>query len=69
MSALQDVRARVPYRSAIPPTATNDQLVGELYKLMTMQIRVFIVHMTPSLGSRLFAKAQELGMMKEGFGS
>ncbi|XP_004309065.1 PREDICTED: glutamate receptor 2.8-like [Fragaria vesca subsp. vesca] len=67
VDALQEARARMPYRSAIPPTATNDQLIGELYKLMTMQIRVFIVHMTPSLGSRLFAKAQELGMMKEGY--
>ncbi|PRQ27950.1 putative periplasmic binding protein-like I [Rosa chinensis] len=34
---------------------------------MTMQTRVFIVHMAPSLGSQLFAKAKELGMMSEGY--
>ncbi|XP_062022246.1 glutamate receptor 2.8-like [Rosa rugosa] len=67
VDALQDVRVRVPYRSAIPPTATDDQLAQELYKLMTMQTRVFIVHMYPSIGSRLFAKADEIGMMKEGY--
>ncbi|ONI33020.1 hypothetical protein PRUPE_1G400500 [Prunus persica] len=63
VDALQEVQTRVPYRSAIPPEATDDQLVAELYKLMTMQTRVFIVHMLPSLGSRLFAKAQEMDMM------
>ncbi|KAH0990294.1 hypothetical protein GBA52_001777 [Prunus armeniaca] len=67
VDALQEVQARVPYRSAIPPEATDDQLVAELYKLMTMQTRVFIVHMLPSLGSRLFAKAQEMDMLDGGY--
>ncbi|KAJ6732171.1 IONOTROPIC GLUTAMATE RECEPTOR [Salix purpurea] len=65
--ALQAVDARVPYRSVISPSATDDQIVAELYKLMTMQTRVFIVHMFPSLGARLFAKAKEIGMMSEGY--
>ncbi|KAJ0030049.1 hypothetical protein Pint_12577 [Pistacia integerrima] len=39
----------------------------ELYKLMTMQTRVFIVHMYPSLGSRLFTKAKQVGIMNEGY--
>ncbi|KAI5556064.1 hypothetical protein BDE02_18G009600 [Populus trichocarpa] len=34
---------------------------------MTMQTRVFIVHMYQSLGTRLFAKAKEIGMMSEGY--
>ncbi|KAM1875223.1 hypothetical protein EV1_042353 [Malus domestica] len=67
VDALQEVEARVPYRSVIPPEATEDQLDAELSKLMTMQTRVFIVHMLPSLGSRLFAKAREKGMMDEGY--
>ncbi|XP_021805298.1 glutamate receptor 2.8-like [Prunus avium] len=67
VDALLDVQARVPYRCAIHPMATDDQLTAALYKLMTMQTRVFIVHMSPSLGARLFAKAQEIGMMKEGY--
>ncbi|KAG8369127.1 hypothetical protein BUALT_Bualt15G0118900 [Buddleja alternifolia] len=65
--ALENVNARVPYRSVIPPLATDDQIVVELYKLMTMQTRVFIVHMLRPLGSRLFTKAKELGMMREGY--
>jgi len=65
--ALEAVEARVPYRSVISPSATDDQIGEELYKLMTMQTRVFIVHMYRSLGTRLFAKAKEIGMMTEGF--
>ncbi|KAL6556550.1 hypothetical protein OROGR_005838 [Orobanche gracilis] len=61
--ALQTINARVPYRSVISPLATNDQISAELYKLMTMQTRVFVVHMLGPLASRLFAKAKQLGMM------
>ncbi|KAK1549729.1 hypothetical protein Q3G72_006829 [Acer saccharum] len=65
--SLQAIDTRVPYRSVISPMASDDQIVEELYKLMTMQTRVFIVHMLPSLGSRIFAKAKQIGMMEEGF--
>ncbi|KAK2630924.1 hypothetical protein EUGRSUZ_L03706, partial [Eucalyptus grandis] len=67
MGALEELSTRVPYRSLIPPSATDDQIGQELYKLMTMQTRVFIVHMLPPLGSRLLAKAKELGMMSKGY--
>lgn len=65
--ALQEVDALVPYRSAISPSATDSQILEELYKLMAMQTRVFIVHMTSDLSSRLFTKAKEIGMMSEGY--
>ncbi|KAF8015220.1 hypothetical protein BT93_H0889 [Corymbia citriodora subsp. variegata] len=65
--ALEEVDTRVSYRSVIPPSATDDQILEQLYKLMTMQTRVFIVHMSPALGSHLFAKAKEVGMMSEGY--
>ncbi|KAK4435710.1 Glutamate receptor 2.7 [Sesamum alatum] len=65
--ALEQVNARVPYRSVIPSLATDDQIVAELYKLMTMQTRVFVVHMMINLGSRLFKKAKQLGMMSEDY--
>ncbi|PON73154.1 Ionotropic glutamate receptor [Parasponia andersonii] len=64
--AMQEVNARVPYRSAIHPAATDDQIALELEKLMNMQIRVFVVHMLSGLGSRIFAKADEIGLMDEG---
>ncbi|KAK6158725.1 hypothetical protein DH2020_006039 [Rehmannia glutinosa] len=64
--ALEKVNARLTYRSVISPLATDDQIAAELYKLMTMQTRVFIVHMLSPLASRLFTKAKQLGMMSRG---
>ncbi|TXG62335.1 hypothetical protein EZV62_013698 [Acer yangbiense] len=64
---LTDALQAIDTRSMISPEASDDQIVEELYKLMTMQTRVFIVHMLPSLGSRIFAKAKQIGMMEEGF--
>mgnify|MGYP003366392595 CR=1 FL=1 len=66
-NALQEVNVHTPYWSVIPPAATDDQIASELSKLMTTHTSVFIVHMLPSLGSRLFAKAKEMGMMSEGY--
>ncbi|XP_062025370.1 glutamate receptor 2.2-like [Rosa rugosa] len=65
--ALQNIDAGIPHRSFIRASATDDQIVDELYKLMKMETRVFIVHMTTDLSSRLFSKANELGMMSEGY--
>ncbi|XP_050126578.1 glutamate receptor 2.8-like [Malus sylvestris] len=65
--ALHEVGAHVPHRCVIPPSATDEQIGNELYKLMTMQTRVFIVHMLPKLCSKLFAKAKEIGMMSDGY--
>ncbi|XWS17897.1 hypothetical protein CRYUN_Cryun33cG0107900 [Craigia yunnanensis] len=65
--ALQEINTRVPYLSVIPVSATDDQIAKELYKLMSMQTRVFIVHMTMRLGSRILTKAKEIGMMNEGY--
>ncbi|KAJ8758650.1 hypothetical protein K2173_000371 [Erythroxylum novogranatense] len=67
IDALQAVDARVPYRSAIFPTATDNEIAEELYKLMAMQTRVFIVHMSTTLGSRLFLIADKIGMMNPGY--
>ncbi|XP_028052623.1 glutamate receptor 2.2-like isoform X1 [Camellia sinensis] len=57
----------VLYKSTIRPVASDEEIVAELYKLMTMQTRVFIVHMTCSLSARLFTKENEIGMMSEGY--
>ncbi|KAB2619564.1 glutamate receptor 2.7-like [Pyrus ussuriensis x Pyrus communis] len=66
-TALQLVGARVPYWSFIPSIATDEEIVAELRKLMSMRTRVFIVHMSLSPGSRFFSKAKDLGMMDEGY--
>ncbi|XVE53491.1 hypothetical protein DITRI_Ditri03aG0007400 [Diplodiscus trichospermus] len=67
IDALQEINARLTYRSAIPSSANDDQISQELLKLITMPTRVFIVHMPPSLGTRLFAMARQSGMMTEGY--
>ena len=66
-SAFLEVDAHVTYWSPIHPSVTDDQLVEELHKLMRMPTRVFIVHMLTPLGYRLFTKANEAGMMEEGY--
>ncbi|KAL5973939.1 hypothetical protein ACLOJK_030598 [Asimina triloba] len=65
--AFQGIDAAIPYRSVITSAATDDQILVELYRLMSMQTRVFVVHVSTSLGSRLFSKAAEIGMMSEGY--
>ncbi|XP_068652645.1 glutamate receptor 2.8-like [Aristolochia californica] len=65
--ALEEINVIVPYRSVIPPHATDDQIEAELYKLMTMQTRVFVVHMFMALGMRFFTKAKEIGMRNDGY--
>ncbi|KAF9595124.1 hypothetical protein IFM89_037224 [Coptis chinensis] len=67
IDAFQEEQIRVPYKSAISVSATNDEIRLGLYKLMNMQNRVFIVDMSDSLGSRLFLIAKEIGMVSEGY--
>ncbi|MBA0821090.1 hypothetical protein Goarm_017968 [Gossypium armourianum] len=66
-AALQEINIRVPYLSVIPESADDDLIAKELYKLMNNQTRVFIVHATMPLGSRILVKAEEIGMMSEGY--
>ncbi|XP_078148814.1 glutamate receptor 2.7-like [Carex rostrata] len=65
--ALEEINVRILYRSLISKLSTDDQIKLKLYKLQTMQTRVFIVHMSSSLGSNLILKAKEAGMMSEGY--
>ncbi|KAI3955821.1 hypothetical protein MKW98_006181 [Papaver atlanticum] len=65
--AFQAIDTKVPFRSIISPSATDAEILKELYKLMAMQTRVFVVHMTESLGIRVFQKAKMIGMMNEGY--
>ncbi|KAL0421400.1 UNVERIFIED_CONTAM: Glutamate receptor 2.8 [Sesamum latifolium] len=66
-NAFQDVNARVSHRSVIPVSATDDFILQELYKMKTMQTRVFVVHISSSLASRFFLKVKEAEMMSEGY--
>ena len=67
VEALQQIGTRILYRSVIPSIATDDQIAAELYRLKSLQTRVFIVHMTGPLAQRLFMKAQQLGMISQDY--
>ncbi|XP_062098477.1 glutamate receptor 2.8-like [Humulus lupulus] len=67
VDALEKVDCGVPYRSPIPPSATDDQIKAELHNLNTMQTRVFVVHMSSDLGSRLLIIAKKIGMFGQGY--
>ncbi|KAI4379251.1 hypothetical protein MLD38_005573 [Melastoma candidum] len=65
--AMAEVNVRIAHRCSITPLMTDDQILKEMYKMMTMQTRVFLVHMLASLASRVFLKAKEAGMMSKGY--
>jgi ionotropic glutamate receptor len=66
VDVLHEVDAQIPYRSVIPLSATSEEITLELYKLMTMQTTVFVVHMSDTLASLFFTKAKKVGMMNKG---
>ncbi|XP_059288173.1 glutamate receptor 2.8-like [Lycium ferocissimum] len=65
--ALLEISTLVSYRSVISPSANDDQILSELYKLNTMQTRVFVVHLRPLLAKSLFLNANKAGMMSKGY--
>ncbi|CAM9001930.1 unnamed protein product [Rhodiola kirilowii] len=65
--SFHEANIRVPYKSALKEHATDSSIRIELGKMKTLQTRVFLVHMTASLGSRLFAFAHEAEMMCKGY--
>ncbi|XP_033145546.1 glutamate receptor 2.1-like [Brassica rapa] len=65
--ALQEINVRIPYRTVISPNATDDEISLELLRMMTLPTRVFVVHIVELLASRFFAKAKEIGLMKQGY--
>lgn len=64
---LQSINVHVSGRSIIPLSATDDFILKELYKLLASQTRVFVVHMSHSLGAKLFSEAKKIGMMSDGY--
>ncbi|MQM10952.1 hypothetical protein Taro_043851 [Colocasia esculenta] len=67
VDAIKGVGARVPYRCVLPVKASDDYIAKELYKLVNMEGRVFLVQVSRALAVRLFAKANEAQMMAQGF--
>ncbi|KAA8550528.1 hypothetical protein F0562_002212 [Nyssa sinensis] len=65
--SLQEKDIHIAYKTAVSPLATDDQIIEELHKIMTMETTVVIVHMSPSLVSHLFLHVKSLGLMREGY--
>nr|XP_043626682.1 glutamate receptor 2.7-like [Erigeron canadensis] len=63
--AMFKIGTKIMSREVIYPSASDDQILKTLYKLKTMQTRVFVVHSLPALASRFFKKAHEAGMMEK----
>ncbi|KAF5461787.1 hypothetical protein F2P56_017858 [Juglans regia] len=67
MDAFEEFGTRVPNKSVIPPSSSNDEIAKEIKKLNETNARIFLVHTTASLGSKLFVLANNAGMMREGY--
>ncbi|KAG5563559.1 hypothetical protein RHGRI_006107 [Rhododendron griersonianum] len=65
--SFQGISTQVRHQSVLSLSASDDHILQELYKLMTMQTRVFVVHMLPFLASRFFTKVKQAEMMNTGY--
>ncbi|GLT97553.1 hypothetical protein SLE2022_151110 [Rubroshorea leprosula] len=63
----QQFNIQVTSKCAISLDSSDFEILKNLNQLMMRETRVFVVHMTPSLGSRLFLLAKEAGMISEGY--
>ncbi|GLT97556.1 hypothetical protein SLE2022_151140 [Rubroshorea leprosula] len=63
----QQFNIRMTSKCAISLDSSDFEILKKLTQLMVRQTRVFVVHMTASLGSRLFLLAKEAGMISEGY--
>lgn len=64
---MESIGTQVKYLAHLSPSSMDDSILKQLNKLKTMQTRVFVVHMLPSLASRFFKKVNEAGMMTHGY--
>ncbi|ESQ41073.1 hypothetical protein EUTSA_v10016027mg, partial [Eutrema salsugineum] len=67
VDAFQEINVRIRYRCAISLHFSDEKIEIELYNLMNMPTRVFVVHMSHDLGARLFSIAKKIGMMSKGY--
>ncbi|KAJ0030370.1 hypothetical protein Pint_14247 [Pistacia integerrima] len=67
--ALREVNARVLHRCVISPGSGDSEIRMKLKSLKEnyAQTRIFLVHMTASVGSKLFLQAKKSGIMDEGY--
>ncbi|KAL8055717.1 hypothetical protein ABFX02_04G073900 [Erythranthe guttata] len=64
---LQENHLNLAYQTAISLQVTDNQIINELHKLMEMKASIILIHLSPSLASKVFLNAKILGMMSKGF--
>ncbi|KAL5225152.1 hypothetical protein ABZP36_011791 [Zizania latifolia] len=71
ISALGDAfalkRARISYKAVIPPNSNTDMISDVLFRANMMESRVFVVHVNPDAGMRIFSIANKLRMIGSGY--
>ncbi|XP_022848940.1 glutamate receptor 2.7-like [Olea europaea var. sylvestris] len=55
----------ISYRSVISLSSKDNEILKELHKITTLETKIYVVHMSLSLASRLLVNAKRLGMMKD----
>ncbi|WOK99754.1 glutamate receptor 3.5-like isoform X1 [Canna indica] len=65
--ALGKNRAKISYKAAIPPNADKSVINDLLVRVNLMESRIYVVHVNPDSGLKVFSVAKSLGMMAAGF--
>ncbi|XP_027346597.1 glutamate receptor 3.4-like isoform X2 [Abrus precatorius] len=65
--ALSKKRAKISYKVAFPPGATESDISDLLNEVNLMESRVYIVHVNPDSGLAIFTIAMKLRMMGNGY--
>ncbi|CAA0809691.1 Glutamate receptor 2.7 [Striga hermonthica] len=67
IKAFRDAKIVLAHLAALPVSVDDSRLSKELEFLkQNLTVKVFLVHVGPTLGVRLFTRAEKLGMMSEG---
>ncbi|CAA2974913.1 glutamate receptor 3.4-like [Olea europaea var. sylvestris] len=65
--ALAKKRAKISYKAAFTPGATNNDIDSLLVGVNLKESRVFVIHVNPDSGLTIFSIAKRLGMMGNGY--
>lgn len=65
--ALQQIGTRLACRTVIPLSASETRISEKLKRLKDLRKRMFVVHMSAAVGSKVFIAAKKEGMMSEGY--
>ncbi|CAN6183586.1 unnamed protein product [Urochloa humidicola] len=65
--ALAKKKCKIAYKAKLSPGATNTTVEDILMQVNEMESRVYVVHVNPDSGLKVFSAAKSLGMMSSGY--